>query len=484
MLACVVLKEFLIDVAFKSLLPLERLLAIALVWDEGSTVVAACGAGARKLGVSRGMPELEARALCPKGLFATVDMAVAEEAFAQVLNGLEAFSPSIEGLSIGSALLDLGVMPDPAKVRKEAAAIAATIERKLRHVASVGVARGRFVATVAANLAGPGQAIIVGVGEEASFLHDKPISCLPIRQETLRRLELLGVYTVGDVAKLPEDDLVNLFGPEGCLMASLACGKDEVLIAAEKLTETFSLTVGFDFPVEGGEVVLGDIIHALEQLCSRLRERHQLATRVRLVFGFVEHKNLVVTLSLASPMHDAGRMAKPLRDRILGLSLPGLISSIEISLEGIVDAFARQLTLETLLPKAERWRSIQRIVERLAIRDSPTALMQVVWDDPKSRIPERRGHLQDLVRETLRRGLYLPKPVNVAADSGGTPRLVRTVSGWQPVDTVVEAWEVDDDWWTPRPIARSYYRVLLRNGTIMRLFRDQRRGAWYHQGVR
>ncbi len=481
MLVCVVIKEFFLDIAFPSLLPLERPLAVALTCDEGTSVVAACGATALRSGIHRGMPESEARALCPKGLFAFVDLPSAEEAFAKALNALESFSPTIESLGIGSALLDFGVMPDSDKTRKEVKKLITFLERKLRHVASVGVGEGRFVATVAANGAGPGQAIIVAAGEESDFLHAQPTSCLPISRETSRRLELLGVYTVGDIAKLPQDDLANLFGNEGCLMASLAHGKDEALVSAERLVEALTRSVSYDFPVEGGELLFGDVMQMVGELCTQLQEKHLMATRIRIKLEITGQKDLSILLNLASPTQDASRIEKTLKDRFQTLTLSGQIDSVEVALEGFVESHARQLTLDTLLPKAERWRNIRRIVERLAIRDDPTALMRVIWDDAKSRIPERRAHLQDIVRETLRRGLYLPKPVNVTADGRGTPQLVRTVSGWQPVDSIVEAWEVDDDWWTPRPIARSYYRVLLRNGAMMRLFRDQRRGSWYHQ---
>ncbi len=481
MLAYLIIKEFFLDVAFGTLMPLERPHAVAIVFEEDSMVVASCGAAARKAGVRPGMPEPEARALFPKGSFAVVDRVVAEEAFAKVLNLLESFSPTFQALGIGSALLDLGVIPDLERVQQEAKGLITGLERKSGHVASLGLAEGRFAANVAARLAGPGQAIIVPAGDEAIFLQGQPVACLPVNHEILRRLDLLGIETIGDLAKLPEDDLVNLFGDEGCLMAALARGQDETLVAAERLIEALSGNIDFDFPLEGGELILGEVVQILEGLCDRLREKHQMATRIRVTIGVMGHEKVSISLHLASPSHDAARIIQPLRDRLASLSLPGPIATLEVALEGFVDSHARQLTLASLLPKAERWRNIQRIVERLSVRTEKATLMQVVWDDLKSRIPEWRGHLQDMIRETQRRGLYLPRPVNVAADPSGAPRLVRTGRGWEPVETIVEAWEVDEDWWTPRPIARSYYRVLLRNGAVMRLFRDQRRGSWYHQ---
>ena len=249
MLAYLILKEFFIDVTFGSLMPLERPYAVAIMAEEGSIVVASCGAAARKAGMRPGMLESEARALFPKGNFAVIDKVAAEEAFTKVLNLLESFSPTLQALGIGTALLDLGLMSDLDRMRKEVKGLIAGLERKSGHVASVGLAEGRFPASIAAHLAGPGQGVIVPAGEEAAFLQGQPVGCLPVSHEILRRLDLLGIETIGDVAKLPADDLVNLFGDDGCLMAALARGKDYTLVVAERLVEGLSRSLDFDFAV-------------------------------------------------------------------------------------------------------------------------------------------------------------------------------------------------------------------------------------------
>jgi nucleotidyltransferase/DNA polymerase involved in DNA repair len=392
------------------------------------------------------------------------------EAFASLLNALDAFSPTIEIVKVGEVLLDLGVMTDRRKVKSEARRLHAAISK----TGTVGLAEGRFVAFVAAHVTK--DVSVVFPGDEAAFLASKPLSFLPIESETLRRLDLLGFSKIGDLLKVPEEDLVSLFGTEGCLMGDLMKGQDSKLVVGKKLEENLSASFTFDFPVEN---IIGEIDQALEGLCVSLREKQLMATRVKIAVSCPQ--TVSVTLNLASPSDNSQRIAKPLRDRFAALTLPGPISGFELSLEGFVVAHARQLTLESLLPKANRLRSIERILQRLAVRTDSSMLMRVVWDDARSRIPERRGHLQDILRSNLCRGLYIPKPINVAADTAGAPYLVRQHRYWHPVETIMEAWEIKDEWWTPRPIARSYFRVKLQNGSILRLFRDQKRGSWFHQ---
>lgn len=392
------------------------------------------------------------------------------EGFANLLNDLEDFSPTIEVVGMGEILLDLGVMTDRRKVKAEAKRLLAVIPKD----AGLGIAEGRLIAAIAAKTTK--NASIVSKGEETIFLEDKPLSLLPVEGEVLRRLDLLGFQFIGDLTKISQNDLANLFGVEGSLITGLLHGNDETLVVARKQEESLSESFFFDFPVEH---VFREIEQAIETLCVTLKKRQLLATRIKVVVSCP--KAMTITLSLASPSHDAGRMTKLLRDRFSALKLYGLVSSLVVSLEGFVAAHARQLTLASLMPKANRWRNIERVLERLAIRTESTTLMKVVWDDKRSRIPERRGHFQDLLHENLSRGLYIPKPINVAADTTGVPRLVRAHGRWRPVDFVMEAWEIKDDWWTPQPIARSYFRVQLDNGSILRLFRDQKQGSWYHQ---
>jgi len=48
------------------------------------------------------------------------------------------------------------------------------------------------------------------------------------------------------------------------------------------------------------------------------------------------------------------------------------------------------------------------------------------------------------------------------------------------VGRVLNQWEVEEDWWTAHPIARTYQLVLYTDGTPGRIFRDRRSGAYFH----
>jgi len=67
---------------------------------------------------------------------------------------------------------------------------------------------------------------------------------------------------------------------------------------------------------------------------------------------------------------------------------------------------------------------------------------------------------------TGRRNVYWPRPVEVEAGSDGVPSAVESVA----VDAVREEWLVEDRWWTPRPLRRRYFELVLADGRNVVVF--------------
>jgi hypothetical protein len=65
----------------------------------------------------------------------------------------------------------------------------------------------------------------------------------------------------------------------------------------------------------------------------------------------------------------------------------------------------------------------------------------------------------------------------VRAGEGGVPA---SVDG-RPVDSVREQWVVEDRWWTPRPLCRRYFELVLDDGRNVVVFRDLVSRQWFAQ---
>jgi hypothetical protein len=46
---------------------------------------------------------------------------------------------------------------------------------------------------------------------------------------------------------------------------------------------------------------------------------------------------------------------------------------------------------------------------------------------------------------------------------------------------VEEVWRVEDGWWRPRPIRRTYFRLALEDSLVLTLYLDHLDGRWWTQ---
>jgi hypothetical protein len=78
-------------------------------------------------------------------------------------------------------------------------------------------------------------------------------------------------------------------------------------------------------------------------------------------------------------------------------------------------------------------------------------------------------------------GVYWPRPVDVQAAEDGAPRAVGTVT----VEAVREEWLVEDRWWTPDPLRRRYFELVLADGRCIVVYREPADGPgpghWFEQ---
>ena len=77
-----------------------------------------------------------------------------------------------------------------------------------------------------------------------------------------------------------------------------------------------------------------------------------------------------------------------------------------------------------------------------------------------------------------RQSVYWPEPVRVDIGANGEPAAVDSVE----VNAVREEWLVEDRWWTPKPLSRRYFELVLADGRNVVVFREPDGGGrWFLQ---
>jgi DNA polymerase-4 len=327
-------------------------------------VVAACTYEARRFGVHSAMPSTVARRLCPHAIFLDGRYHRYVEESAKLHAVFDAVTPLVEGISLDEAFLDvsgaLRLLGDgPAIARL----IRAQVADQLGLSCSVGVATTKFVAKLAseqakpvADLHGvrPGRGVfVVEPGEELDFLHPLPIRALwGVGPATGRRLDAIGVRTIGDLAALPSGSLERLLGTaQGSHLAALARGHDLRPVVPDREAKSIGHEETFPTDLRDGQVLAQHLARMVDAVSTHVRDAGLSARTVTVKIRFGDFTMVTRSHSVAVPIDAApavGAVARTLLEsvdvsagiRLLGVSLSGFTGTgagVQLSLLGDED---------------------------------------------------------------------------------------------------------------------------------------------------
>ncbi|MGE5625358.1 MAG: DNA polymerase IV [Bacillota bacterium] len=192
------------------------------------SVVSAASYEARKFGVRSAMPMYEARRRCPEGVYIQVRMSRYKEASEQVFRVFATFTPTIQGLSLDEAFLDLtGALgsDDPAALGRK---IKADIRAATGLAASIGLAPNKLVAKIASQQCKPDGLLWVRPEEVQATLDPLPVTAMwGIGPRTGEALAKARLATIRDLRLAPDAMLKALFGNQALHYRALAEGRDE-----------------------------------------------------------------------------------------------------------------------------------------------------------------------------------------------------------------------------------------------------------------
>ncbi len=193
--------------------------------------------------VCRGMNWRHAQRRCPEAvvtLYQADRYAPVVERLAQVLNR---FTPWVEFFSgerkpggrslgvLGELFADLG-QGDAGSGVEMGCRIRDQLQVEMGLGSRMGLGTGKVTARVAGRRACEGEVQLVLAGRERGFLADEPLGALwDMSAEAVRRLELLGIRTLGQMAALPAEVLTATLGPVGSWYRRLAQGMERRSVA-------------------------------------------------------------------------------------------------------------------------------------------------------------------------------------------------------------------------------------------------------------
>jgi protein ImuB len=390
MIACIVIPGFELRVALRARPGLELEPAALAPLPGKEPLLGSVTAAAEAAGIKPGMRLGEALATCPSLVLVEEDPSAAEQAWEQILRGLEdaGIAPSPDRLGC--------VYFDTRGVERLYGGVEAALRRALAAVGSAwdpraGAAQRRFAALAAANVARPGQVLVVADGVRAEeFLAPLPLGMLPLGDERREELNQLGIRTIGGLAGLPRAAVAERLGQDGRRAWSLARGEGARRVHGRRPPAELAETLAFPEAL-GNELTLR---RALTVLTDRLLGRperggrflRKLALSARLAGGSSWRR----TVTLRDPTVERPRLKAALGPKLA--ELPGPITALTLEAVELTESTGCQL--ELVKPEGNELR--ERLGDGLRQVRASTgggSVYSVVELAPWSRLPERRALL-------------------------------------------------------------------------------------------
>jgi nucleotidyltransferase/DNA polymerase involved in DNA repair len=343
-IACVYIPEFAIAVARTTYTGLTDDILVLTHQEKSRSKVYAASPLARQMGIRPGLGVSRARSLCPDAQYVALVPSRHRQAADALLETLALFSKRLEiEVDHGATLwLDLGQISD-CEARARGRQIKQHVIDHTVFLPGVGCASGKFTARIAAVQAGEGQLEVVVPGKEAAYLASFPLARLALEGPLQRKFALLGLETLGQLAKLSKSAALSHFGKTGRTLRDLALGQDLRPVAHYQMRQTEQITHPFEPAVENRQIVELVLRNMAGTLAECLKQRNFASQEITLTLC-LENKQIVETQQIpreAIQSHFA--LSSALLSLLKPLDITAGVSAVEVTLADLKTPLPRQL---------------------------------------------------------------------------------------------------------------------------------------------
>jgi len=284
-------------------------------------VIAAASYAARRYGVASAMPTARAFQLCPELVLLPPDFDRYTAESRRIMAIFRRYTPQVEPLSLDEAFLDVaGSRRLFGSAEEIGRRVKADILRETGLVASIGVAPSKFLAKLASDLDKPDGFRVIRPDAVRDVLDPLPVSKIfGVGPRTAKRLESLGVHTVGDLASRPRQEVMREFGASGAWIHDLAHGIDARRVNPRRIEKSHGMERTFPTDVADREELRLHLLEFCEEVSFDLRHRGLRGRTVTLKARFADFRTVTRSKTADYPVNLGQRIyavARELLDKV------------------------------------------------------------------------------------------------------------------------------------------------------------------------
>lgn len=346
-------------------------MAVAGNPKERRGILVTCSYEARAFGIYTTMTVGEAKRLCPDLVIVPPDFDKYRTASAAAFTLLRSYTDLVEPVSIDEAYIDITDIGG----LTNAVDIAHNMQQRIYHEldlpCSIGIAPNKFLAKTASDMKKPMGITILRKREVPAKLWPLPvIEMHGIGKSTEKRLNELGIYTIGELAQSEEVIVKAALGKNGLRLRKRANGIDHRPVDPEAAAEMKSVGSSTTLRVDETEMTgcLTVLKKLAEKVAGRLDKRQLAGSVIMIQIRTADWRNQTRSRTVLNPIYQAQDIYSIASDlfkrhwdeepvRLLGITVSNVIPVNEIFEQLSIDNFeqhAKEEQMDNLVSQLEK----------------------------------------------------------------------------------------------------------------------------------
>lgn len=274
---------------------------------ERRGIVLAANYLAKQLGIYTTMPLWEAKKKCPSLIVRKPNFSLYRAISQQVFERLQRVSPLLERASIDEGYLDVTEMASVHPL-----ILAEHIQRDLLETVqipvSIGIAPNKFLAKMASEMKKPLGITVLRKRDVPNVLWPLTVETMHgVGEKTAKKLNAMGIATIGDLAKANEIALQQTLGIYGSRLKEWANGIDHRPVNPEEGEKRKSIGNSITLPYDvTDQRVLLDILRQLAESVGRqMKQKRVVSATVQLTIRYHDFQTITRSKTWDNPFQEA-----------------------------------------------------------------------------------------------------------------------------------------------------------------------------------
>ena len=289
-------------------------------------VVTTASYEARRYGILSATPAERARRLCPDAVFVPPDFEAYRARSREVMVVLRGQVERVEVDGLDEAYLDLSGLD---RHRAAARRVKAAVTDATGLGCSIGIGPSKLVAKVASDADKPDGFLELTADEAREQFAGASPGLIPgIGPKTRARLEALGIGTLGQLGRVPDERLAEWFGGRlGPHLGRLARFEDDRPLETVRAAKSESRETTFDRDLRGLAALEPMLERLGDELCAALERQGARGRTVGIKVRFADFSTVTRARTLPAPVGDRDTVL-----RVAGLDDPSPAPRDQLSL--------------------------------------------------------------------------------------------------------------------------------------------------------